>query len=106
MFVLARDGVEFEIDKIPGTQGGTVKARGTIYLSNIRMVFVASKPVENFVAFDLPLNSMIFSQDSIGITLLSLGEGSRTGLQAFTLIWNITSKCIAQEGEALWLILS
>ncbi|KAK4395717.1 hypothetical protein Sango_1726000 [Sesamum angolense] len=55
MFVLARDGVEFEIDKIPGTQGGTVKARGTIYLSNIRMVFVASKPVENFVAFDLPL---------------------------------------------------
>ncbi|KAL0420858.1 UNVERIFIED_CONTAM: hypothetical protein Slati_3108700 [Sesamum latifolium] len=55
IFVLARDGVEFEIDKIPGTQGGTVKARGTIYLSNIRMVFVANKPVENFVAFDMPL---------------------------------------------------
>ncbi|KAL8103788.1 UPF0664 stress-induced protein C29B12.11c [Apium graveolens] len=55
MFVLARDGVEFEIDKIPGTQGGHVKVKGTIYLSNIRMVFVASKPVGNLYAFDMPL---------------------------------------------------
>ncbi|PIN13978.1 WW domain binding protein WBP-2, contains GRAM domain [Handroanthus impetiginosus] len=55
IFVLARDGVEFEIDKIPGAQGGNVKAKGTIYLSNIRMVFVANKPVGNFVAFDMPL---------------------------------------------------
>ncbi|KAK1294564.1 hypothetical protein QJS10_CPA16g00707 [Acorus calamus] len=53
MFVLARDGVEFEVDKIPG--GGHVKAKGIVYLSNIRMVFVASKPVGNFVAFDMPL---------------------------------------------------
>lgn len=35
--------------------GGHVKAKGVIYLSNIRMVFVASKPVDNFVAFDMPL---------------------------------------------------
>ncbi|KAK6917034.1 hypothetical protein RJ641_017785 [Dillenia turbinata] len=57
LFVLARDGVEFEIDKIPasGSHGGNVKARGTIYLSNIRMVFVANKPVGNFFAFDMPL---------------------------------------------------
>ncbi|CAA2995208.1 Hypothetical predicted protein [Olea europaea subsp. europaea] len=55
MFVLARDGVEFEIDKIPGTHGDHVKAKGTIYLSNIRMVFVANKPVGNFAAFDIPL---------------------------------------------------
>jgi hypothetical protein len=55
MFVLARDGVEFEIDKVPGNHGGHVKAKGTIYLSNIRMVFVASKPVGEFVAFDMPL---------------------------------------------------
>ncbi|KAI6670732.1 hypothetical protein NL676_005617 [Syzygium grande] len=55
MFVLARDGVEFEVDKIPGSQGGRVKARGTIYLSNIRMVFVASKPGGSFTAFDIPL---------------------------------------------------
>ncbi|XVF56718.1 hypothetical protein PTKIN_Ptkin06aG0142600 [Pterospermum kingtungense] len=55
LFVLVRDGVEFEVDKIPGSQGGHVKARGTIYLSNIRMVFVASHPVGNFFAFDMPL---------------------------------------------------
>ncbi|CAM8953601.1 hypothetical protein QQ045_018042 [Rhodiola kirilowii] len=53
IFVLARDGVEFEVDKIPGCD--RVKAKGTIYLSNIRMVFVASKPVGNFYAFDMPL---------------------------------------------------
>lgn len=52
MFVLIRDGVEFEIDKIPGSHG---KFKGTIYLSNVRMVFVASKPSENFTAFDMPL---------------------------------------------------
>ncbi|KAD5317844.1 hypothetical protein E3N88_17790 [Mikania micrantha] len=55
MFVLIRDGVEFEVDKIPGASGGTVKAKGKIYLSNIRMVFVADKPTENFTAFDMPL---------------------------------------------------
>lgn len=55
MFVLARDGVDFEFDKIPGVNGGSVKAKGTIYLSNIRMVFVANKPVEEFTAFDMPL---------------------------------------------------
>ncbi|CAA6659716.1 unnamed protein product [Spirodela intermedia] len=57
IFVLAREGVEFEVDKIPldGGHGGEVKARGTVFLSNIRMVFVASKPVGGFVAFDMPL---------------------------------------------------
>lgn len=55
LFVLARDGVEFEVDKIPGSHGGRVKAKGTIYLSNIRMVFVANQPVGNFFAFDMPL---------------------------------------------------
>jgi hypothetical protein len=55
LFVLTRDGVEFEIDKIPGVPSGHVKARGTIYLSNIRMVFVASQPVGSFAAFDMPL---------------------------------------------------
>jgi len=34
-----------------------VKTKGTIYLSNIRMVFVANKPVGNFFAFDMPLVS-------------------------------------------------
>ncbi|EPS68691.1 hypothetical protein M569_06075, partial [Genlisea aurea] len=74
MFVLARDGVEFEIDKIPGAQGGHVKAKGTVYLSNIRIVFVAQKPVGNFYAFDMPLlyihgekfNQPIFHCNNIG----------------------------------------
>ncbi|KAK9934188.1 hypothetical protein M0R45_021340 [Rubus argutus] len=55
MFVLARDGVEFEVDKIPGSDGGRLKAKGTIYLSNIRMVFVSKKPDGHFAAFDMPL---------------------------------------------------
>ncbi|PRQ39705.1 putative PH domain-containing protein [Rosa chinensis] len=55
MFVLIRDGVEFEVDKIPGSDGGRVKAKGTIYLSNIRMVFVSKKPDGYFTAFDMPL---------------------------------------------------
>ncbi|KAL7586742.1 UPF0664 stress-induced protein C29B12.11c [Lactuca sativa] len=55
MFVLIRDGVEFEVDKIPGAPGGMGKAKGKIYLSNVRMVFVADKPTNNFIAFDMPL---------------------------------------------------
>lgn len=55
MFVLARDGVEFEVDKIPGADRGKVKTKGTIFLSNTRMVFVANKPVGNFAGFDIPL---------------------------------------------------
>jgi hypothetical protein len=34
-----------------------VKTKGTIYLSSIRMVLVANKPVGNFFAFDMPLVS-------------------------------------------------
>ncbi|KAI8000519.1 hypothetical protein LOK49_LG09G01600 [Camellia lanceoleosa] len=35
--------------------GGKVKAKGTIFLSNIQMAFVANKSVGNFIAFDMPL---------------------------------------------------
>ncbi|KMZ74790.1 hypothetical protein ZOSMA_122G00580 [Zostera marina] len=55
ILVLNRNGVEFEVDKIPGADGGKMKAKGTIYISNVRMVFVADKPVGNFTAFDMPL---------------------------------------------------
>lgn len=37
-----------------------MKAKGTIYLSNVRMVFVASKPAGNFYAFDMPLVCKLF----------------------------------------------
>ncbi|XP_027149392.1 uncharacterized protein LOC113749757 isoform X1 [Coffea eugenioides] len=59
IFVLARDGVDFEVDKIPGAQRGHDKAKGISYLSNIRMVFVANKPGGDFAAFDLPLVSWL-----------------------------------------------
>ncbi|XP_016513139.1 uncharacterized protein LOC107830174 [Nicotiana tabacum] len=53
LFVFASDVVDFEIDNIPRL--GEVQAKGTIYLSNIRMVFVAKNPRDNFIAFDIPL---------------------------------------------------
>lgn len=38
--------------RVPGEKA---KAKGTIYLSNIRMVFVSNKPNGSFTAFDMPL---------------------------------------------------
>ena len=35
--------------------GGNLKTKGIVYLSNIRMVFVAKSPVGHFTAFDMPL---------------------------------------------------
>ncbi|CAM6084894.1 unnamed protein product [Calypogeia fissa] len=55
MLVLTRDPVEFQVDNLPDAPGGKLSAKGAIYVSNIRMVFVASKPVGNIAAFDLPL---------------------------------------------------
>jgi len=55
VYVLVREAVEFEVNKIPGASGGKVSAKGIIYLTNVRMVFVANKPVGNFQAFDMPL---------------------------------------------------
>ncbi|KAI3526339.1 hypothetical protein L1887_05589 [Cichorium endivia] len=56
LFVLIRDGIDFEINNIHGARGGTIKAKGKIFLSNVRIVFVADKPpTEFFTAFDMPL---------------------------------------------------
>ncbi|PWA56594.1 PH domain-like protein [Artemisia annua] len=55
MFVLIRDGIEFEVNNIYGAHGGIVKAKGRIFLSNVRIVFVADKPTQIFTAFDMPL---------------------------------------------------
>ncbi|KAG6557693.1 hypothetical protein Mapa_000458 [Marchantia paleacea] len=55
MFVLARDSVEFQADNVPYAPGGKFVARGTLLISNFRIVFVASKPVGHIAAFDLPL---------------------------------------------------
>lgn len=55
MFILRRDAVDFEVDKIPEAPGSKLTGRGTAYLSNYRIVFVLSKPVDNIHGFDLPL---------------------------------------------------
>ncbi|KAH9319686.1 hypothetical protein KI387_021455 [Taxus chinensis] len=65
-----------------GAPGGKVYTKGTIYLSNVRMVFVANKPVGAFVAFDLPLvvpedaNRALFSTHSFKIIFKEGGCGT------------------------------
>ncbi|KAJ8759934.1 hypothetical protein K2173_010080 [Erythroxylum novogranatense] len=54
VFVLAREGVEFEVDKIPGSHGGHVKAKESSTYQ-ISAWFLYNKPVGDFRAFDLPL---------------------------------------------------
>mmetsp|Transcript_10745 Transcript_10745/g.29518 ORF Transcript_10745/g.29518 Transcript_10745/m.29518 type:complete len:219 (+) Transcript_10745:76-732(+) len=54
-FVLKRSGVQLELDQVQ-TQKGKWSAWGQLYLSNIRMVFVADKAdPSGLIAFDFPL---------------------------------------------------
>lgn len=55
IFVLRRDAVDFEVDKVAEAHGSKLSGRGTAYLSNYRIVFVLNKPVDSLQAFDLPL---------------------------------------------------
>ncbi|KAG0561127.1 hypothetical protein M758_9G040400 [Ceratodon purpureus] len=55
IFVLRRDAVDFEADKIAEAPGSKLSGRGTVYLSNYRIVFVLNRPVDGLQAFDLPL---------------------------------------------------
>lgn len=52
-----------------------MKAKGTIYLSNIRMVFVSNKPVEGVAAFDMPLVSKfcLGNYGALLIVIIKLG---------------------------------
>lgn len=50
--------LHFEVHEEKEHDLGEVQAKGTIYLSNIRMVFVANSPKDNFIAFDIPLLSV------------------------------------------------
>ncbi|BBN13676.1 hypothetical protein MPTK1_6g05520 [Marchantia polymorpha subsp. ruderalis] len=54
MFVLTRDSVEFNVDH-PYSPGSKFSAKGSLLISNFRVVFVATKPVGNIAAYDLPL---------------------------------------------------
>lgn len=54
-FILRRPGCGFEIDGVR-TRKGTWSSKGCVYLSNVRLVFLADKPDESgLVGFDLPL---------------------------------------------------
>ncbi|KAL3691918.1 hypothetical protein R1sor_005569 [Riccia sorocarpa] len=55
MFVLTRDSVEIQVENVPDAPGGKFVAKGALTISNVRIVFVADKPVGNLAAFDLPL---------------------------------------------------
>lgn len=55
-FVLRRPGCAFEIDGVR-TRSGKWSARGTVYVSNVRLVFIAdaADPASGLAGFDLPL---------------------------------------------------
>ena len=51
---------------------GNISAKGSIYLSNVRLVFVADKPVGSFYAFDMPLVCVLsFPLFPVFISILS-----------------------------------
>ncbi|KAK3232729.1 hypothetical protein CYMTET_56935 [Cymbomonas tetramitiformis] len=52
-FLLHREGLEMEVDIPSGSRKQS--HRGILYVSNIRMVFVANQPTDDFRAFDIPL---------------------------------------------------
>lgn len=81
--------MDFLVDR---SQGGHVKAKGTIYLSNIRMVFVASKAVGDLVAFDMPL---VWNFNAL-YTLISV-------LFLFCLWWDCT---LFKIRAVLWLLMT
>lgn len=89
IFLLTRPNVEFEVDKIPSVRRGTVSAKGTVFVSNVRVVFVANKPVDGFYAFDMPLlyihdqkfNQPVFSANNItGSVYPVIPEGEHRAL--------------------------
>lgn len=62
VMVLMRQGIEFHVDHLPSLGGGKWAAKGTLYMSSVRMVFVASRPTPApsgaatpLHAFDMPL---------------------------------------------------
>ncbi|KAJ0956836.1 hypothetical protein HanPSC8_Chr01g0020171 [Helianthus annuus] len=54
-FVLRTFGHLIARENVSQANGGTVKAKGRVFLSNVRIVLVADKPTQIFTAFDMPL---------------------------------------------------
>lgn len=91
VLLLARGGVELHLNKIAQLGGNTWKARGRLYLSNVRMVFIADSPSPPIHSFDFPLmfvrgerfNQPIFTCYNIsGSVLPVIPEGESPALYA------------------------
>jgi hypothetical protein len=91
IFVLRRDAVDFEVDKVAEAPGSKLSGRGTAYLSNYRIVFVLNKPLDSVQAFDLPLvyiheekfnQPIFFCNNLAGKVHLVIPEGANRALYA------------------------
>ncbi|CAI5498075.1 unnamed protein product [Closterium sp. Naga37s-1] len=92
VMVLRRDGIEFHVDKMPQVASGKWVCRGSLFLSNIRMVFVAQPSTQPpLLAFDMPLlyvhgekfNQPIFGANNISGVVLPVADSSvHAALQA------------------------
>mmetsp|Transcript_23304 Transcript_23304/g.38980 ORF Transcript_23304/g.38980 Transcript_23304/m.38980 type:complete len:215 (-) Transcript_23304:128-772(-) len=85
VFILSRDGMELEFEL--SSTGTTVNCRGVLFLSNVRMVFIADKPTADFTALDMPLaylrsekiNQPIFWCNNLTANVFSVESGGPTG---------------------------
>merc|ERR1711904_107502 len=82
-FVLGRDGVQIEVDNVR-TSSGKWKADGYLFVSHVRMVFVAPKADSSGLqSFDFPLayvsnekfNQPIFGCNNPSVSCFSVAEG-------------------------------
>merc|ERR1711990_685297 len=82
-FVLGRDGVQIEVDNVR-TSSGKWKADGYLFVSHVRMVFVAPKAHSSGLqSFDFPLayvsnekfNQPIFGCNNLSVSCFSVAEG-------------------------------
>mmetsp|Transcript_31535 Transcript_31535/g.100570 ORF Transcript_31535/g.100570 Transcript_31535/m.100570 type:complete len:220 (+) Transcript_31535:40-699(+) len=84
-WVLRREGVEVQVDCVGPSGSGTWSARGALFLSHVRMVFVAGSrdPSTGLFAFDIPLsylrgekfNQPIFSCNNLTGVVFPAREG-------------------------------
>ena len=81
-FVLGRDNMQIDVDNVR-TRSGHWKADGSLYMSQIRLVFVAKKPdASGLQSFDFPLayfteekfNQPIFGCNNLSMRCFQVGE--------------------------------
>mmetsp|Transcript_14236 Transcript_14236/g.17244 ORF Transcript_14236/g.17244 Transcript_14236/m.17244 type:complete len:188 (-) Transcript_14236:139-702(-) len=85
IILLHRDGIDLEVDLTPGGQKWS--GRGVIFVTNIRLVFIAKKPTAQLTAFDIPLvyirgekfNQPIFGCNNLQLDCFSVPAGGPGG---------------------------